>query len=601
MCRPARASIAIALFAAAAIAPDSTAARPPESTGTAELLARPVTLSVHAAPLVRALKQLREQTGAIIVIDSALLEQEGFLPVVPPSWHHLLVREGFRPIPAASLTCRETRLDRALDLLLEPCRLTYEVRDDGAIWVLPRYAWNSAMQVRDYPVGDLRWKPPAADEGDAGYTEIQWLLSATCSPQSWDEVGGAGRLAEKDGVLRILQCPCVHADVAETLAEVRRVRAARPGHEMPGESSAALGRRMSERVSWSFDRVPLGQFAARLSSMVDCSVVVECQAVETAYVALDAPLSGRTANQSLGRALRQSLRDAQLDWFLRGDAIVITSRDEAECYLSTRFYNVRDLAGEGGGDRDDRGCDALIELTTSLIDPQSWNEVGGPGSIFDFDGLLCVSQSAENQTAVVELLTLLRRFERRENELVEPLDKEINETVDRLGIERRPLSFEGTPLEDALRELSMRFEVPLDISQSDVKERAPLASLTLPPGRYTLAEALQAAEPIPLGWFPGSEQFAVEEFEEAFAEFENFYPTRFYDLRDLARLPGSFRVTPARARRMLCQTIAPESWDAVGGAGSVQIYRGALIVSQTWTVHRRIERLFEQVRARQRR
>jgi hypothetical protein len=154
------------------------------------------------------------------------------------------------------------------------------------------------------------------------------------------------------------------------------------------------------------------------------------------------------------------------------------------------------------------------------------------------------------------------------------------------------------PLEVALQELSLQFEVPLDLTQSDLENPGPGALLTLPPGRYTLAAALQAAEPMPLGWYLGSEHVAIDEFAVAGVEFENYFPTRFYDLRDLARLPGRSRVTSARARRMLMEVIAPESWSEVGGPGEVRTYRGLLVISQSWAVHRRIERLFDQLRAR---
>src|SRR5687768_1331526 len=106
-----------AIFTATAVLPAAISARSPDATDPTALLAVPVTLHCDAVPLVRALRQLREQTGAVIVFDSALLE-----------------RARFQPTMRVSVYCREARLDRALDLLLEPCRLAHEVRD-GAIWV----------------------------------------------------------------------------------------------------------------------------------------------------------------------------------------------------------------------------------------------------------------------------------------------------------------------------------------------------------------------------------------------------------------------------------------------------------------------------------
>jgi len=257
MSRLALVLIAVAFCATAGIPLDLAVAAPPHAAAAAEMLAQPVTLSVHAAPLVRALKQLRAQSGATIVFDSKKLEREGYFPAALPSRKRLLEREGLRPLPLASLICRETPLDRALDLLLEPSRLTYEIRDDGAVWVLPDDDGDAAMRIRDYPVGDLLWKRPAVDEYVTGYDEIQSLLFATCSPQSWDDIGGPGRLAEKNGVLRILQSRHVHDEVAATLAEVRRVRAARPGHELlPRPRCSPPGFPPGRTAAWSWNVKP---------------------------------------------------------------------------------------------------------------------------------------------------------------------------------------------------------------------------------------------------------------------------------------------------------------------------------------------------------
>ena len=57
--------------------------------------------------------------------------------------------------------------------------------------------------------------------------------------------------------------------------------------------------------------------------------------------------------------------------------------------------------------------DSLIELITTTISPQSWDDVGGPGSISGFDTnlSLVVSQTQEVHEQIADLLEQLRRLQ----------------------------------------------------------------------------------------------------------------------------------------------------------------------------------------------
>ena len=67
--------------------------------------------------------------------------------------------------------------------------------------------------------------------------------------------------------------------------------------------------------------------------------------------------------------------------------------------------------GLGGGAQAD--FDTLIELITSTIAPQTWDDVGGPGSIAGFDTnlSLVVSQTQEVHEQIADLLDQLRRLQ----------------------------------------------------------------------------------------------------------------------------------------------------------------------------------------------
>ena len=68
-------------------------------------------------------------------------------------------------------------------------------------------------------------------------------------------------------------------------------------------------------------------------------------------------------------------------------------------------------AGAGGGSQAD--FDTLIELITATIEPDSWEEVGGPGAIDGFPGnlSLVVSQTQDVHERIIDLLEQLRRLQ----------------------------------------------------------------------------------------------------------------------------------------------------------------------------------------------
>lgn len=53
---------------------------------------------------------------------------------------------------------------------------------------------------------------------------------------------------------------------------------------------------------------------------------------------------------------------------------------------------------------------------------------------------------------------------------------------------------------------------------------------------------------------------------------------------------------PVDMIELITSTVTPQSWDAVGGPGSIEAYRGGLVVSQTQDVQEQIRELLAQYR-----
>jgi general secretion pathway protein D len=81
---------------------------------------------------------------------------------------------------------------------------------------------------------------------------------------------------------------------------------------------------------------------------------------------------------------------------------------------SPGLNSVQPVAGPGGlGGGAQADFDPIIELITSTISPQSWDDVGGPGSISGFDTnlSLVVSQTQDVHEQIADLLEQLRRLQ----------------------------------------------------------------------------------------------------------------------------------------------------------------------------------------------
>jgi general secretion pathway protein D len=57
---------------------------------------------------------------------------------------------------------------------------------------------------------------------------------------------------------------------------------------------------------------------------------------------------------------------------------------------------------------EERRTNDLIELVTSIVDPDSWDDVGGPGGIDAYNGLVVVAQTAKVHKKVERLFDMLR-------------------------------------------------------------------------------------------------------------------------------------------------------------------------------------------------
>jgi len=158
----------------------------------------------------------------------------------------------------------------------------------------------------------------------------------------------------------------------------------------------------------------------------------------------------------LSTVLDLTLKDLELTYIEKDGLLLITTPEDAESRLEIRVYDCRDLlampapqvpspadrrptpppppqtstagapagtrqvGGSIGGDINatpprripetelEKRTDQLTDLITSSIQANSWDHVGGPGSISSYNGLYVVAQTMRVQNQIEQLLNLLR-------------------------------------------------------------------------------------------------------------------------------------------------------------------------------------------------
>jgi hypothetical protein len=239
--------------------------------------------------------------------------------------------------------------------------------------------------------------------------------------------------------------------------EPRRAPRLRSGTE-------AILKVLREPTSLEFIERPLLDVAAEVQDMHGVQVHVDQRALDDVGIPSDTPITFALASIPLRSALELMLDQLDLTWAIRSDVLLITTPEMEENMLVTKTYDVSDLLvsprnhryqggtlpttphknywpgmyapgdlmSDGGGatggaagttdgmglmcggahwsslDRQYGGTDDLIDLITTVIAPDTWDDVGGPGSCVVYDRVLVVSQTIAIHLEMEAFLDTLR-------------------------------------------------------------------------------------------------------------------------------------------------------------------------------------------------
>ena len=223
-----------------------------------------------------------------------------------------------------------------------------------------------------------------AIEADA---EEQTVPPTPCRPymEGDDEERSFGHCLNADEAARFLQATCSTPEV--------------------------LQRRLRMPATVNFRDVPLCSAVKDLSEVFDVKLVIDADGILSGEIDRGLPVTLHLEGVSLKTALELVARQAGLGVLVKDDTIVITTKAKARGKVMMKAYNVADLLACKAAKC--KTPEDLIKLVTNTVEPFSWQDNGGEGTIDFFSPAraLVVKQTVEVQEQIGDILEALRRLQ----------------------------------------------------------------------------------------------------------------------------------------------------------------------------------------------
>jgi len=350
-------------------------------------LRQPAKVTFDETSLSEVAAWLQKQTGFNVTLDTRSLDSVGIDPISP-------VTDKLQDSPIYLL------LDRLQ-------RLQIGWRLNGGVLQLHAYKNDMFLHNVQYNVGDL------LDQQFDSMALQETLQRCNDSETGWSDDGGDGDMVLLGDVLFIRQDGRTHRRIAGLLAGLRspsrRVLVDDPAPHAP--IRAALDR----PTNVSFKAKPLAAAMDEMAKTAAIDMRLDRIALRSIKVTERTPVTFELHDQSLRTTLDLMLGQLQLSWILRDGVLWVTPADDAESFLKTAVYDVRDLCP------DDGSSSALSDAIQRQAAARSWQDNGGIGSIeFAKPGVMVVMQTERGLDSIQGLLENYRIALRNSKRRVSP-------------------------------------------------------------------------------------------------------------------------------------------------------------------------------------
>ncbi len=195
----------------------------------------------------------------------------------------------------------------------------------------------------------------------------------------------------------------------------------RPERREAGEATSRLERVLVSRTSLSYADLTLQGLASELREQFHINVMLDQGGLNDVGLSVSTRLENvDLSDVILEEAIELMLEPLELSFYVRSEVVIVTTPEKVEDHLDTVVYPVGDLVAVSSGAAISAGrffsrsidhdYDTLVEVITSSIEPDTWDEVGGAGAIepYPHKRTLVISQTRRGHRLVRKLLADLR-------------------------------------------------------------------------------------------------------------------------------------------------------------------------------------------------
>jgi hypothetical protein len=295
-----------------------------------------------------------------------------------------------------------------------------------------------------------------------------------------------------------------------------------------------------------FEGVELAEVIDYIKDLHKIPIVLDDNGLDDVGITRNTPVTCHISDVRLESALGLILDPLGLDWTIRHEVLLITSRDEVEADQLTKVYDVADMLTRDG-ERFEDGVDqqsnytALVDFIFAGTSGDGWSRNGGDGTITAFNGTLIVRQNRRVHVQIKTLLDELRQA--RRDRMARSVDAAKSAALQpsQLLVVAYPLV---SPVEQQLaRNPGLVWTFRTAMSASDTQGTSP-------------AEVQLDRQITELG-----RKMVSTEQSEKFSQ---------------------------RLAQAVTDLVEPTTWVSNGGSGEVVPLAGALVVKQTANVHAKI-------------
>ena len=169
------------------------------------------------------------------------------------------------------------------------------------------------------------------------------------------------------------------------------------------QAFAKIAAALDEEIVMEFSETPLSEVIDYLKTARNIPIIIDRQALDGIGLGSDSPITVSINGVSLRSCLARLLDELGLDYAIANEMLVITSKEAARTQLDPRIYSTDGLQIPE---------EKLIEIITSMVAPDTWEETGGTGKITGLGDTmhgLVIAQTDQIHDQIADLLEKLRQ------------------------------------------------------------------------------------------------------------------------------------------------------------------------------------------------